>query len=150
EAYQDDFAAGNNGHSASDEPKLEYEQIIVVDSTDGLGPSSSSAAVDSRLIFDAWETFVPDGDSLSFRWSQWIEPSTKHSTIEENVVQWGFNTESGKQSCVSLVSLSLVSDREGRAVVSDKDGSQTLHLTLQVADPETPPLTSYTAIQVCI
>lgn len=62
----------------------------------------------------------------------------------------GASTRSPGNKVVSLWSLSLVFDREGRAVVSDKDGSQTLHLTLQVADPETPPLTSYTAIQVCI
>jgi len=147
-AFQDDFAARIQWTLTPDFRKTNHHPVINVNGDVGSRPISIEADAGSTIILDASESYDPDGDTLSFKWFQYHEPSATQSYHGWEVSDLEIKPvgEQGDKAEVAIppASKSCIVVREN---IPLKKGLL-LHLILEVTDNGTPSLTSYRRILI--
>ncbi|KAL6803077.1 DUF1593 domain-containing protein [Trichoderma sp. SZMC 28013] len=145
-AFQDDFAARMQWTLTNDFTKANHHPIISINGNRGLGPLYVEADAGSSLVFDASETFDPDGDTLSFKWFQYREPSATRTyhTWEVPNMEIKVLDSAGKKVEITVPK----PNASGPGATPVPLRGEYLHLILEVQDSGSPPLTSYRRILI--
>ena len=123
QAVQNDFLARLNWSVASTFSAANHPPVAKVQG--GLTRAVTSGAV---VPLSASGSTDPDGDSLTYKWFHYPEPSTHKKTLP----------------------ISNASSRDASFVAPDVASTQTIHIILEVTDTGTPPLTRYQRIIVTV
>lgn len=148
EAFQNDFAARVKWSTKPNFLGANHHPVITINDAQGLAPVRITAEAGSKIILDATGTYDPDGDTLTFKWWHYCEPTA---------TQWLVNDEVAGLEIRPL-------DAEGRKVevtlplheecavdfISHEPVviGQLLHLILEVTDDGSPALTSYRRVLI--
>lgn len=146
ESYQNDFAARMQW-TLPDSP-TNHHPVITVNGNQGTVALYLSAEAGSTIKIDASGTYDPDGDSMTFKWWHYRDPSaTQWQTfleVEECKIEK--KDHEGKvvevtlpppeKCCVELLSREPI--KKGQA----------MHIILEVSDSGSPSLTSYRRIVI--
>lgn len=147
QAFQHDFAARMQWSITPDFSKANHQPVIIVDGDKSLEPLDIDVDAGSTIEFDATETYDPDGDKLTFKWFQYLEPSAIHHYHTFEVEKLNIDPSGGGQKLKVTVpppEKSCILVREG---ISLEKGFP-LHIILEVTDNGTPSLTSYKRIVI--
>lgn len=150
EAFQNDFAARMQWSLSPDFSKANHAPVVIVNGNDGSSPIFFEVEAGEKVRLDASESYDPDGDTLTFTWFHYHEP-----TIAMEV--WDLHMPK-----IEIVSIdSEVSGRKveiemppvEKCAVDDKSGEpqklgHTYHFILEVTDNGTPRLTTYKRVVV--
>lgn len=126
EDIYNDFAARMKWSMTPEFDAANHHPRAVIDEDLSTSIIQKTVKVGSTLKLDASSSFDPDGDTLSFQWIHYLEPSSYKGTL---------TFESSKKE----LSLTIPSDA--------KEGD-TIHLILRVTDNGTPQLTHYRRVVV--
>lgn len=148
DAYQNDFAARIQwtlGPLAS----ANHHPVISLNGSAGTAPVYISAEAGATVRLDASATYDPDGDSLSFKWWHYREPSASQWSVFLEVEEVGIEAVDGGEGRVVDVRLpgpeKCCVDLLSRQAVAE---GQALHIILEVTDSGTPSLTSYRRVVI--
>jgi hypothetical protein len=130
EAFQSDFAARIQWTLEGDVRRANHEPSLVVNGHSGRRPLALSARPGERVELDATGSSDPDGDSLSYRWWHYSEPSG------------GF-----RQPRIAIENSSTA--RAG-FVVPKVAAPTEIHVILEAKDNGTPTLTRYRRVIVAV
>ncbi|KAH7123947.1 hypothetical protein B0J11DRAFT_615465 [Dendryphion nanum] len=155
-AFQQDFAARMQWTLTADFSKVNHAPIADVNGDRGLAPIYIDADAGSSISFDASNSYDPDGDSLSFRWWQYVEPSAVKICKNWEVAPLKLETSEDGKVCTVLVApreescVALALPPKLRAAQSHppkllERGSPS-HVILEVQDTGSPPLITYRRI----
>ncbi|KAL6401556.1 cellulose-binding protein [Ilyonectria robusta] len=147
-AFQEDFAARMQWTLTDDFTKANHHPVVAVNGDIGITPFRLDADAGSTVTIDASDTYDPDGDKLSFKWFQYIEPSAEQTYHPPEVSHLEIKTlnESGSKVEVTIPGpeKSCILFREKKQI----ERGLLLHLILEVTDSGTPALTSYRRILI--
>ncbi|EGY19382.1 hypothetical protein VD0002_g6186 [Verticillium dahliae] len=142
-AFQDDFAARMQWSLSPDFTKANHHPIISIDGDIGLEPLRLDVAAGSTITLDASSTYDPDGDTLTFKWFQYREPSATQTYHTVEVSELEIKPVNEQRSKVEVT----IAPREKSCVLFREkkqiERGLLLHLILEVTDSGTPALTSY-------
>ncbi|KAJ5355154.1 DUF1593-domain-containing protein [Penicillium cataractarum] len=88
---------------------------------------------DDRVILDASRSCDPDGDTLSFKWWQYLEPSSNNNSPKRDVTILSFEKVDDPIIAVTVPPEEVVK-KEGRGAHPNAD--KHLHIILEVSDGE--------------
>lgn len=147
-AFQEDFAARMQWTLTDDITKANHHPVVAVNGDIGITPVRLDADAGSTITLDASDTYDPDGDKLSFKWFQYIEPSAVQTYHPPEVSHLEIKTlnKSGSKVEVTIPGpeKSCILFREKKQI----ERGLLLHLILEVTDSGTPALTSYRRILI--
>lgn len=147
-AFQDDFAARMQWTLTKDFSKANHHPVISVNGSIGIGPYHVDADAGSAVEINASGTYDPDGQSLTYKWYQYREPSAVQHFKADEVAVLGIEIidASGTKAQVTVppAEKSCVMVRERIPL----ERGPILHLILEVKDSGSPPLTSYRRILI--
>ncbi|SPO03171.1 uncharacterized protein DNG_05853 [Cephalotrichum gorgonifer] len=147
EAYQNDFAARIQW-TLKPLASANHHPIVSVNGVLGSEPVYVSAEAGTTIKLDASGTYDPDGDSLTFKWWHYREPSASQwlvfLEVEEVKIEKqdtegrivNITLPGPEKCCVDLLSRQAVAT------------GQVLHVILEVTDSGTPNLTSYRRVVI--
>lgn len=124
-AFQNDFAARIGWTLTSDRSKANHSPALVLNGVAGTKSVSIQAKAGSSVQLDAAGSRDPDGDELSYRWWQYLEPSNRPGEITPAIAIAGVNGASAQFIAPAVKSPTV------------------FHVILEVADSGSPMLTSY-------
>lgn len=148
DAFQNDFAARIQWTLHSDFAKANHHPVISVNGTAGIQPVKIDAEAGSTIVLDATWTYDPDGDTLSFKWWHYKEPTATQWIVEAEVSSLlvKYLDDEGRKVEVTLPPPeNCAMDRATKKPVAR---GQLLHLILEVTDNGTPALTSYRRVLI--
>lgn len=148
-AFQDDFAARMIWTVSPDFASANHSPVISVNGSLGYSPVNIEADAGSTVTVDASATYDPDGDHLSFKWFQYVEPSSNQSYQGWEVSALAIREVEGSGG--SKAEVGVAPADESCIVARGKmplERGPVLHLILEVTDSGTPPLTSYRRIMI--
>jgi hypothetical protein len=148
EAFQNDFAARIQWTLHDDFAKVNHHPVISVNGAAGIQPVKIDAEAGSSVILDATWTYDPDGDTLSFKWWHYKEPTATQWIVDAEVstLLVKYLDDEGRKVEVKLPPADKCA--LDRATKKPVEKGQLLHLILEVTDNGTPPLTSYRRILI--
>lgn len=125
EAFQNDFAARIGWTLTADRSRANHPPKLVLNGQAGEGALSITARAGQAVALSAVGSADPDGDALTYRWWQYVEPSARPG--------------------VTPPALSLVDadQPKARLVVPTVTSPTTYHVILEVRDGGSPALTRY-------
>ena len=150
--FQNDFAARMQWTLSDDRSKANHAPVVVVNgSSPGPEPVHIEAEAGSTITLDASESYDPDGDDMTFRWTQYKEATTAQSEVHWHVVpdvEFEPVDPTGKVVKVQLPAAEAcaVNMLTGEAL----EKGQVLHFVLRVEDSGLPTLTTYKRVVVQI
>lgn len=148
DAFQRDFAARMQWTLSPDVSKANHHPVVTVNGNTGLEPVHIECEAGGTVVLNTDGTYDPDGDSLSFNWTHYREPTATQWWVEAEVTELEFKKldDEGRKveitlpppekCCVDLIS--------GEA----RKKGQLLHVILEVTDNGSPSLTSYRRVLI--
>jgi hypothetical protein len=148
DAFQNDFAARIQWTLSPELSSANHHPVISVNGSVSTAPIYFTAEASTSITLDAGGTYDPDGDSLTFKWWQYREPTASQWWVTAEVQEMKIEKqdEEGRVVKVTLPTPEeCCADLISRAPVAK---GQELHLILEVTDSGTPALTSYRRIVI--
>ncbi|EXJ75326.1 uncharacterized protein A1O5_02022 [Cladophialophora psammophila CBS 110553] len=149
--YQNDFAARMQWTLTDARSKANHAPVAIVNtSTPGPEPLLLEVEAGTKVTLDASQSYDPDGDSLTFKWFQYREPTSSQSPIHWLVPDIELLPVGEDQKVVTITLPSP--ETSGVNIVTGKalEKGMVLHFILQVTDDGTPSLTAYKRVVVQI
>ncbi|CAI6093036.1 unnamed protein product [Clonostachys chloroleuca] len=148
DAFQNDFAARIQWTLSPKLSSANHHPVISINGSVGTAPIYFTAEASTSITLDAGGTYDPDGDSLTFKWWQYREPTASQWWVTAEVQEMKIEKqdEEGRVVKVTLPTPEeCCADLISRAPVAK---GQELHVILEVTDSGTPALTSYRRIVI--
>jgi hypothetical protein len=151
EAYQNDFAARIQWTLGKYASQCNHAPVAIVNGSDG-GPEHLfiEAEAGATIQLDASKSYDPDGDDLTFSWSQYKDATATQWSVDMEVESCEFKDEDVNRPG-RVVSVQLPRPEQcaidmftGKA----KEKGQILHFILELKDNGTPPLVTYKRVVV--
>ncbi|KAL1873432.1 hypothetical protein VTK73DRAFT_977 [Phialemonium thermophilum] len=131
EAFQRDFAARMQWTVASKFADANHAPVAVVNGDRGNTVIKMTVEAGRKVQLDASGSCDPDGDSLSFKWWQYREPSSNNNNPSRDVAELSLNSTKSPTITVTIPPDNVLR-REGRNAHPEDD--KHLHLILEVSD----------------
>jgi hypothetical protein len=147
DAFQNDFAARIKWSMESNFSAANHHPVININDFKGLAPLQITAEAGSNITLDASATYDPDGNSLTFKWWHYREPTATQWAVDREVEQLKIKNldAEGRKVEVTLPPPDRAGvDLNGKPVAV----GQLLHLILEVTDNGSPSLTSYRRVLI--
>lgn len=135
QAFQNDFAARIAWSLSPDVKSANHNPDVILNGTSGLAPVKLTVRAGSTVKLSAAGTRDRDGDSLTYRWWQYEEPSVAPGHPIQKLVIAGPHADQ--------VSFEVPAFRKNAENVPASATPLGYHVILEVADSGTPALTSY-------
>ncbi|KAG8631839.1 hypothetical protein KVT40_000979 [Elsinoe batatas] len=146
-AFQHDFAARIQWTMHSEFSKANHHPVVIVNDHSSLSPLHIDVDAGFHVELDASKTYDPDGDSLTFKWYQYKEPSAIVTHHVYEVSDLTIETlDDGRKAKVTVASAekSCILIREKKPLAKGFP----LHMILEVTDSGTPELTAYKRVVI--
>ncbi|OQU97499.1 hypothetical protein CLAIMM_03424 [Cladophialophora immunda] len=147
--YQNDFAARMQWTLTDKPSKANHAPVVIVNkSTPGPEPLLLEVEAGTEVTLDASQSYDPDGDSLTFKWFQYKEPTSSQSPIHWLVPDIELVPVGGEQKIVKIElpppETCAVNIVTGKAL----EKGMALHFILEVTDNGSPSMTTYKRVVV--
>lgn len=149
DAFQNDFAARVQWTLSPEVSSANHHPVVCVNGSTGLEPVHMECDAGGSVVVDTDGTYDPDdGDSLSFKWTHYREPSATQWWVEAEVAELQIKKldDEGRKVEIALPppEKCCVDMMSGKAA---KKG-QLMHVILEVTDSGSPALTSYRRVLI--
>lgn len=134
-AFQHDFAARIGWTLTPDRKAANHNPQLVLNGQQGMAPVTLTVEPGARVELTAAGSRDPDGDTLTYRWWQYAEPSASPGLIVPELALTGANTDAVRFVVPAL--------KKNAPNVPDPATAPAYHVILEVTDAGTPALTSY-------
>lgn len=150
DAYQNDFAARMQWTLTPDRERCNHAPIVKVNGTLGPAPLCMDAEAGSEIVLDASESYDPDGDELTFLWSQYKDVTATQWWVEAEVMDVDFEKVDEKD-CVVKVRLPQADKCAVDLFTREPQRKgQVFHFILEVRDNGVPMLRTYRRVVIQI
>lgn len=130
-AYQADFAARMQWAATYRFEDANHPPVAVVNQHCGLAPVEFTMQPNQTIQLNASTSYDPDGDKLSFKWWQYVEPSDSEWPPSTNALSLRIRDASSPNPTITLPSANTLWQAGG---AGGNRLERTLHLILEVND----------------
>ena len=141
-AYQTDFAARMQWTVEKRFEDANHAPVAIVNQHCGLAPVEITMQPNQTIQLNAGTSYDPDGDNLSFKWWQYVEPSDSEWPPSTDALSLRIQGKTSPNPTITLPSAQTLWQAGGAR--GDRL-ERTLHLILEVSDGE---LVSYRRVLV--
>ncbi|CRK33365.1 hypothetical protein BN1708_001052 [Verticillium longisporum] len=147
DTFQNDFASRIQWSLNADFEAANHHPVLCVNDSWGHGALELEIEAGEDIVFDASSSYDPDGDSLSFKWWQYKEPTATQWLVRFEVSNLEIeNLEPDARRVKVRIPPPEQCCFDRFTTGSPVARGQLLHLVLEVTDNGTPALTSYKRI----
>ncbi|OGM46229.1 cellulose-binding protein [Aspergillus bombycis] len=131
EAFQRDFAARMKWTIASRFSDANHAPVVAIDGDRTRRVVQIPVEPGQEVVLDATDSCDPDGDNLTFKWWQYLEPSSNNNNPRRDVAELSLSSTNAPRITVTIPPSEVIR-REGRNTHPESD--KHLHLIVQVSD----------------
>ena len=131
EAFQQDFAARMKWTTASRFSDANHAPVVTIDGDRTRRVIQIPVEPGQEVMLDATDSCDPDGDNLTFKWWQYLEPSSNNNNPRRDVAELFLSSTDSPQITVTIPPSEVIR-QEGRNTHPESD--KHLHLIVQVSD----------------
>ncbi|KAE8312435.1 hypothetical protein BDV41DRAFT_577625 [Aspergillus transmontanensis] len=131
EAFQQDFAARMKWTTASRFSDANHAPVVTIDGDRTRRVIQILVEPGQEVVLDARDSCDPDGDNLTFKWWQYLEPSSNNNNPRRDVAELSLSSTDSPKITVTIPPSDVIR-QEGRNTHPESD--KHLHLIVQVSD----------------
>lgn len=149
-AFQRDFAARMQYTLSQDFSKANHAPVAIVNGDKSLAPVYIDVEAGASITVDASQSYDPDGDEITLKWWQYLEPGAIATYHKWEAVPISIEpVDNGKKATIGVppAEVSCVWTNTNGPRHPVERGSP-IHLILEVCDNGTPMLTSYRRVVI--
>ncbi|KAE8381850.1 hypothetical protein BDV26DRAFT_289056 [Aspergillus bertholletiae] len=131
EAFQRDCAARMQWTITSRFADANHAPIVTIDGDRTRRVLQIPVEPGQEVVLDATDSCDPDGDNLTFKWWQYLEPSSNNNNPRRDVAELALTSTSSPRITVTIPPSEVIR-QEGRNTHPESD--KHLHLIVEVSD----------------
>ncbi|KAH8812933.1 hypothetical protein F5884DRAFT_843988 [Xylogone sp. PMI_703] len=130
-AFQNDFAARMQWTVKNSFAEANHAPVAAINGDNSGNVLKMTVSAGQHIVLDAINSCDPDGDELSYKWWQYLEPSSNNNNPQRDVALLDLDSSHSSRLTV-IIPPNEILRREGRNAHPEDD--KHLHLILEVSD----------------